>query len=125
MPGLIHYDFGDMIRSGAASDQENATDLSKVYMDFDMYSAISHGFLEEADEFMTPIDKELLPLSAKIITLEIGIRFLTDYLMGDKYFRIHHTDENRDRARMQFKLTSSMEEQFNDMKQELTSRSKN
>lgn len=119
MPGLIHYDFGDMIRSGAASAEENSRDLSIVYMKFDMYSAILHGFLEEADEFLTPLDKELLPLSAKIITLEIGTRFLTDYLLGDKYFKIHHDDENRDRTRMQFKIVNSIEEQFVKMQNEL------
>ena len=119
MPGLIQYDFGDMVRSGAASAGENETDLSKVYMKFDMYSAILHGFLEKASLFLTPLDIELLPLSAKIITLEIGIRFLTDYLLGDKYFKIRYPLENLDRARMQLKLVASMEEQFDKMQDEL------
>ncbi len=119
MPGIIHYDFGDMIRSGASSANENEKDLSKVYMDFEMYSAILHGFLEEADEFLTPLDKELLPLSAKIITLEIGIRFLTDYLSGDEYFKIHYSDENLHRTRTQLKLVASIEQQFAEMKAEV------
>jgi thiamine kinase-like enzyme len=119
MPGLIHYDFGDMIRSGAASANENEKNLSKVYMNFEMYSAILHGFLEEADEFLTPLDKELLPLSAKIITLEIGTRFLTDYLLGDEYFKIHYSEENLDRTRTQLKLVASIEQQFDKMKTEL------
>jgi len=119
MPGLIHYDFGDMIRSGAASANENEKDLSKVYMDFEMYSAILHGFLEEADEFLTPLDKELLPLSAKIITLEIGTRFLTDYLLGDEYFKIHYPEENLDRTRTQLKLVTSIEQQFSKMQAEI------
>ena len=119
MPGLIQYDFGDMVRSGTASADENESDLSKVYMRFDMYSAILHGFLEKSDGFLTPLDKELLPLSAKIITLEIGTRFLTDYLLGDEYFKIRYPNENFDRARMQLKLVASMEEQFESMKNEL------
>jgi len=119
MPGLVQYDFGDMVRSGAASANENETDLSKVYMKFDMYSAILHGFLEKASSFLTPLDIELLPLSAKIITLEIGIRFLTDYLLGDEYFKIRYPLENLDRARMQLKLVESMEEQFEQMQEEL------
>jgi hypothetical protein len=119
MPGLVQYDFGDMVRSGAASANENETDLSKVYMRFDMYSAILHGFLEKASLFLTPLDIELLPLSAKIITLETGIRFLTDYLQGDEYFKIRYPNENLDRARMQLKLVESMEEQFDLMQDEL------
>lgn len=120
MPGLIQYDFGDMVRSGAASADENESDLSKVYMRFDMYSAILHGFLEKSNGFLTPLDKELLPLSAKIITLEIGVRFLTDYLLGDEYFKIRYPNENLDRARMQLKLVASMEEQFENMQNELS-----
>jgi hypothetical protein len=108
-----------MIRSGAASANENEKDLSKVYMDFEMYSAILHGFLEEADEFLTPLDKELLPLSAKIITLEIGTRFLTDYLVGDEYFKIHYPEENLDRTRTQLKLVASIEQQFSKMQAEI------
>ncbi|MDA3797575.1 MAG: aminoglycoside phosphotransferase family protein [Kiritimatiellae bacterium] len=120
MPGLIHYDFGDMVRSGAASTDENESDLSKVYMKFDMYSAILHGFLKNSNGFMTPLDKELLPLSAKIITLETGVRFLTDYLIGDEYFKIRYPNENFDRARMQLKLVASMEEQFESMQNEVS-----
>ncbi len=119
MPGLIQYDFGDMVRSGAASAGENEKDLSKVYMNFEMYCAILHGFLEKASLFLTPLDIELLPLSAKIITLETGIRFLTDYLLGDQYFKIRYPLENLDRSRMQLKLVESMEEQFKNMQDEL------
>jgi hypothetical protein len=117
--GLIHYNFGDMIRSGATSAQENSKDLSVVYMRFDIYSATLHGFLEEVDEFLTLLDKEFLSLSAKIITLEIGTRFLTDYLLGDEYFKIHYPEENLDRTRTQLKLVASIEQQFSKMQAEI------
>lgn len=115
MPGLVHYDFGDMVRTGTSPAAEDETDLSKVTMRFEMFEALLRGYLETANSFLTPAEKEMLPFSGKLIPLEIGIRFLTDYLEGDVYFRIHREKHNLDRCRTQFKLVASVEQQFDQM----------
>lgn len=111
MPGLALYDFGDMVRTTTSPAKEDELDLSKVTMQFPMFDALARGYLETAAGFLTPDEKRLLPLSGKLITFEIGIRFLTDYLAGDTYFKIHRPNHNLDRCRTQFKLVSSIEEQ--------------
>lgn len=115
MPGLSLYDFGDMVRACTSPAEEDETDLSKVYMRFDMYEALFSGFCETAGAFMTAAERENLANAGKIITLEIGTRFLTDYLNGDKYFKIKRANHNLERCRSQLKLVSSIEEQMNDM----------
>jgi hypothetical protein len=112
MPGSVFYDFGDSIRFGASSALEDETDLSKVYMEINLFEEYVEGFLSEAGETLTKKEFELLAFSAKLLTLECGIRFLTDYLEGDTYFKIHREYHNLDRARTQFKLVADMEEKM-------------
>ena len=115
MPGLSINDFGDSIRFGANHSKEDEKDLSKVNFDIELYEAYTRGFLEGAKGSLTAAELEYLPWGARLMTLECGIRFLTDYLDGDNYFRIHYADQNLDRCRTQFKLVKDMEEQFAEM----------
>ena len=111
MPGLALYDFGDMVRTTTSPAKEDERDLSKVTMQFPMFEALARGYLSSAAGFLTPAEKKFLPLSGKLITFEIGLRFLTDYLSGDVYFRTHRPGHNLDRCRTQFKLVESIEKQ--------------
>ncbi len=115
MPGLSLYDFGDAIRSGANCADEDEKDLSKVCMDLGLYESFAKGFLEAAGKSLTPTEVEYLPFCARLMTFECGIRFLTDYLNGDIYFKIHRREHNLDRARTQFKMVADMEEKFEQM----------
>ena len=115
MPGLSINDFGDSIRFGANHSAEDEKDLSKVNFDIELYEAYSRGFIQGAQGGLTPAELEYLPWGARLMTLECGIRFLTDYLDGDNYFRIHYPEQNLDRCRTQFKLVKDMEEQFDAM----------
>ncbi len=116
MPGLPHYDFGDMVRTGTSPAAEDERDLSKVTMRFEMFEALLRGYLAGAGAFLNPVEKSLLPFSGKLITLEIGIRFLTDYLDGDKYFKVHRAGHNLDRCRTQLALVASIESQYDAMR---------
>jgi hypothetical protein len=111
MPGLALYDFGDLVRSATSPAAEDERDLSKVFMQMDMFEALARGYLSSGAEFLTPLEIELLPFAGKLISFEIGLRFLTDYLLGDGYFKIHREGQNLDRCRTQFKLVQSIEEQ--------------
>ena len=104
MPGSLLYDYGDALRFGASSGQEDEQDLSKIHFVMSVYDAFTRGFLEEAGEAMTKKERDLLPWSVVLMTYECGIRFLADYLNGDKYFKIHRPNHNLDRARTQLKL---------------------
>ncbi len=115
MPGSLLYDFGDALRLGASTGAEDETDLSLVNFDIKAFEAFSKGFMEEMKDSLTKREIELLPLSVKLMTFECGIRFLTDYLEGDTYFKIHRPNHNLDRARTQFKLVSDMTKQFDKM----------
>ena len=115
MPGLSINDFGDSIRFGANHSKEDEKDLSKVNFDIELYEAYTRGFLEGAQGGLTPAELDYLPWGAKLMTLECGIRFLTDYLDGDHYFRTHYPEQNLDRCRTQFKLVADMEQQFDAM----------
>ena len=121
MPGLVHYDFGDMVRTGTSPAAEDEKDLSKVFMRFEMFEALLRGYMAGAGSILTKEEKELMPFAGRLITLEIGIRFLTDYLAGDVYFRIHRPEHNLDRCRTQFKLVESIEEQMNAMQRLMSS----
>ena len=116
MPGLVHYDFGDMVRTGTSPAAEDEQDLSKVYMRFEMFEALLRGYLSSAACFLNEAEREYLPFSGKLITMEIGTRFLTDYLMGDVYFKVHRDGHNLDRCRTQLKLVESIESQMDRMK---------
>ncbi len=109
MPGLALYDFGDMVRTATNTAEEDERDLSKVEMDISMYRALEEGYLSTAGKFLIPKEIELLPFSGQLITFEIGIRFLTDYLQNDVYFKTHRDKQNVDRCRKQFKMVESME----------------
>ena len=115
MPGLSINDFGDSIRFGANHSKEDEKDLSKVNFDIDLYEAYVRGFLKGAQGSLTEEELKYMPWGARLMTLECGIRFLTDYLDGDHYFRIHYPEQNLDRCRTQFKLVRDMEEQFDAM----------
>ena len=109
MPGLALYDFGDMVRTTTSPTKEDERDLSRVQMQFPMFEALARGYLSAAGEFLTPAEKRLLPFAGKLITFEIGIRFLTDFLAGDTYFKVHREGHNLDRWRTQLKLVESIE----------------
>lgn len=115
MPGSVLYDFGDMVRSTTTNAAEDEPDVSKIRMDIDYFEALVNGYLETASGFLIPKEKELLPMSGQLITFEIGLRFLTDYLQGDTYFKTHREGQNIDRCRKQFKMVQSMEEQMDAM----------
>jgi hypothetical protein len=115
MPGLALYDFGDMVRTTTSPAKEDERDLSKVTMQFPMFEAIVRGYLSSAAEFLTPAERSFLPLAGKLITFEIGVRFLTDYLLGDAYFKVHSEGHNLDRCRTQFRLVQSIEQQETEM----------
>lgn len=112
MPGSVLYDFGDLVRTSTSPAAEDETDLSQVRMQFPMFEALVQGYLAAAGGFLTPKEKELLPFAGKLITFEIGLRFLTDWLEGDTYFKIKRPTHNLDRARTQFKLVESIEAQL-------------
>ena len=114
MPGLSAYDFGDSIRFGAATAAEDETDLDKMEMDLDLFRIFTRGFLT-ACPGLTAEERKALPLGAMTMTLECGVRFLTDYLDGDHYFGIHRPDHNLDRCRTQFKLVRDMESKWDEM----------
>ena len=116
MPGLAINDFGDSIRFGANHSAEDERDLTKVNFDLELFDVYAAGFLEGAGGALTETELDYLPWGAKLMTLECGIRFLTDYLKGDHYFRIHREGQNLDRCRTQFKLVSDMEAAWDDMK---------
>ncbi|MBQ7820832.1 MAG: aminoglycoside phosphotransferase family protein [Clostridia bacterium] len=115
MPGSLLYDFGDALRAGANAAAEDETNLDLVKIDLDMFEAFARGFCEELADSFTQREIELLPMSAIILTFECGIRFLTDYLSGDTYFKIHRPEHNLDRARDQFKLVYDMEQKLDEM----------
>lgn len=115
MPGLSHYDFGDSIRFGASTGAEDEKDLSKVEMDLNLFEAFTKGFLEGCGGSLTEKEIEMLPMGAKLMTYECGIRFLADFLEGDVYFKIHREGHNLDRARTQFKLVADMEKKWDEM----------
>ena len=117
MPGSVLADFGDSIRFGASSAAEDETDLNKVYVRLEMFDAFAKGFIEGLDHSLTEEEIRSLPMGAYILTLETGIRFLTDYLNGDTYFRTSYSQHNLDRARNQFKLVADMEQKMDQMNQ--------
>ncbi len=115
MPGLAGYDYGDSIRFGASTAAEDETDLSKVTMSLELFDIYTKGFMETAGGSLTAKEIEMLPLCAKMMTFECGIRFLTDYLQGDTYFKIHRPGHNLDRCRTQLKLVADMENKWDEM----------
>ncbi len=115
MPGSILYDYGDALRFGGASGVEDEKNLDKIYFELDKFKSFTKGFLEEVGTKLTPREIELLPFSAKLLSLECGMRFLTDYLEGDNYFKTHYEGQNLDRTRTQFKLVVDIEKKMPEM----------
>lgn len=115
MPGAAAYDFGDSIRSGATTGAEDEKDLSKVELSLHLFEVFARGYLRSAGAFLTPAELDSLAIGARMMTLECGVRFLTDYLDGDNYFRIHRPEHNLDRCRAQFKLVADMEKKMAQM----------
>jgi hypothetical protein len=109
MPGSILYDFGDSVRIGASQAAEDEIDLAKVDINLEMFAALGQGYLDVMRDFLVPREVDLLAFSARLLTLECGMRFLTDYLSGDVYYKIHREAHNLDRCRTQFKMVAEME----------------
>ena len=116
MPGVSLYDFGDLVRTSTSPAAEDEKDLSKVYARMEFFEALAKGFLEGSNGCLTAKEIELMPFSGELITFEIGIRFLTDFLDGDHYFKVSRPGHNLDRCRTQFKLVQSLIEQEDEMK---------
>jgi len=115
MPGFALYDFGDMVRTSTITANEDEVDLSKVTMAMDRFEAIIAGYLSTAGSFLCKAEVDSLILGGKMITLIIGVRFLTDFLVGDTYFKTSRKKHNLDRCRTQFKLVESIEQQQDKM----------
>lgn len=115
MPGLSVNDFGDSIRFGASTAAEDERDLNKVSVSLELYKAYAEGFLSACGSSLTPCEIRRLRDGAKMMTLECGVRFLTDYLSGDVYFKTHRDGHNLDRCRTQFKLVEDMERKWDEM----------
>jgi hypothetical protein len=116
MPGYVHYDFGDAIRTATNMAAEDEKDLSKVKMNIDLFHSYADGYLSETSGTLNETEKEYLAFAPRLITFTIGLRFLTDYLDGDHYFKIHHEHHNIQRTKAQFRLAESMEEQYDEMR---------
>lgn len=117
MPGFVLSDFGDFMRTGANNGDEDDTNLDRVSINLSIFEAYSDGYLQTAREFLTDTEVENLALGAKMLTYMQTVRFLTDYLDGDIYYKVKHPKHNLERSRAQFKLLQSMEENFIEMQQ--------
>jgi len=115
MPGLSIHDFGDSIRFGASTGAEDEKDLSKISCDMELFKLYSEGFIKGCKGSLTENELKMMPMGAKVMTFECGMRFLTDYLQGDTYFKVHREGHNLDRCRTQFKLVKDMEEKWETM----------
>ena len=123
MPGCALHDFGDLVRTAACSALEDEVDLEKVRFQPEVFGAIVEGYLESAGEMLEQSEIEHLALAPQVITYELGLRFLADYLDGDLYFKVKRPGHNLDRSRAQFKLLSSMEEHSGEMEDIVRERS--
>lgn len=117
MPGSALYDYGDSIRFGANTGEEDEKDLSKISCDLELFSLYTKGFIEGCEGSLTEKEIRMLPMGAKLMTLECGIRFLTDYLEGDHYYKIHRPEHNLDRCRTQFAMVKDMEDKWAQMQE--------
>jgi Ser/Thr protein kinase RdoA (MazF antagonist) len=115
MPGYLLYDFGDAIRTGTATCDEDEPDLSKAGINLELFSAYTKGFLETTSTIITPAETEYLAFSARVMTFIIGLRFLTDHLDGDRYYKTAYPGHNLHRANVQFALLRSMEINYHNM----------
>jgi Ser/Thr protein kinase RdoA (MazF antagonist) len=116
MPGYSLYDFGDLVRFTAATSAEDEPDPGKAGTDLVLYRALVDGYRDSAGAFLTPLEVELMPLAARLVTFTIGMRFLADHLNGDVYFKVTRTNHNLERARVQFAMVAAMERQEREMR---------
>lgn len=116
MAGCTLYDFGDLVRNTSVPAAEDERDLSKVEMDIEFYRELVRGYIETMGNTLNKTEREWLPLAPRVMALTLGVRFLTDYLAGDVYFRTHRAGHNLDRCRAQFKIVASMEAQEGNMR---------
>lgn len=116
MPGSMLFDYGDGVRSTSSNASEDEVDLSKVYINLDFFKAFTDGYLSEMAPYITYDELSLMAESIRIITLELGIRFLNDYINGDTYFKINYEKHNLDRARNQLALVADIENKLDFMK---------
>lgn len=116
MPGYVHYDFGDAIRTGACTAEEDTTDLASVALSLPLFRAYTHGFLSETKDILTEVEKEWLAFAPRLITYEQALRFLADYIDGDTYYKTKYPDHNLQRTRVQLNLLRSMETHADIMK---------
>lgn len=116
MAGTVLYDFGDLVRNTAVPCAEDEQDFSKVVFDMELYEAICRGYVAEAEGFLVPAERESLAIAPRNLALILGVRFLTDHLQGDTYFRIHHPNHNLERARTQFQIVRMMEQLEGEMR---------
>ena len=121
MPGSALYDFGDMVRTATPTTREDSTNLSKLDLRLDRFDALVGGYMTAARSFLNAAEVEHLAFSGKLLTLECGIRFLTDYLQGDVYFKIKHPDHNLDRCRNQFAFVAAIEKRLPEMEKVVAS----
>ena len=112
MPGSLLYDYGDGVRSSASTALEDEKDLSKVQLDYELFKAYTNGFISETHNIITPNEISLMADSILIITLELAIRFLDDYINGDVYFKINYKEHNLDRARNQIALAKDISDKL-------------
>ena len=112
MPGAAMNDFGDAVRIGASTALEDEQNLDKVWFNLELFEACANGFIEGCGGKLSQEEIKLLPMGARLMTYECGMRFLMDYIQGDIYFKIHRPGQNLDRARTQFKLVSDMEHKW-------------
>ena len=117
MPGLSIFDFGDSIRFGANTADEDEPDVSKVSLSLPLFEIYTKGYIEGCRGSLTPEEKRMLPMGAKLMTFECGTRFLTDFLQGDTYFHISRENHNLDRARTQLALVADMEKKWKEMEE--------
>lgn len=115
MPGYVHYDFGDAVRTAACTAEEDEEDLDRVSMDIEIFSSFASGYLSETRDTLNSTEKEYLALAPALLTYTMATRFLTDYLDGDNYYKIKHPQHNLQRVRAQLKLIRSMEDQYPEM----------
>ena len=108
MPGYVHYDFGDGIRTTVTTAEEDEADLSKIIVDLERFQAFAQGFLEETRDILSPAELQYLPLAGPLLSYLMGIRFLADFLRGDSYYKIHFEGQNLQRARAQLQLTKNL-----------------
>ncbi len=125
MPGYVHYDFGDAIRTAANTASEDEKDLSRIKMDINLFKAYSEGFISETGKTLNDVEKEYLAFAPRLITYTIAVRFLTDFIDGDNYFKINHELHNLQRAKAQLRLMVSMEEQYEEMQEIIRNLTKN